>query len=227
MDLSARVGLGLDALLGEMGDGQIFLQGGISYSAKQTSTCTGCSGQETFYGLFPRMPARTGISTRIRVPFWLIPGDLLVATPLLAFTSPETLASMGITASNGGLIPWQAAFSTFLGRMQFCLGREVGATFYGYSGGEDRLFAVEESPGGAVLVPISLRSIDVEAPVLEIRPFRDFSTHQTTSLLFQLGVGADFPTKVTVLPPSEAAKPDLSPSYYGYVKLVFDWRRYF
>ena len=227
MDLSARVGLGLDALLGEMGDGQIFLQGGISYSTKQTSTCKGCTGEETFYGLFPRMPARSGISTRIRVPFWLIPGDLLVATPLLAFTSPETLAKMGITASNGGVIPWQAAFSTFLGRMQFCLGREVGATFYGYSGGEDKLFAVEESPGGAVLVPISLRSIDVEAPVLEIRPFRDFSTHQTTALLLQLGVGADFPTKVTVLPPSEAEKPDLSPSYYGYVKIVFDWRRYF
>lgn len=227
MDLSARVGLGLDALLGEMGDGQIFLQAGISYAAKQSTTCTDCSGAEIFAGLFPRVPARTGISTRIRLPFWLIPGDLLVATPLLVFTSPHTLEKMGITAVNGGLIPWQAGFSTFLGRMQFCLGREVGATFYGYSGGEDRLLVVEDSPGGATLVPTSLRSVDVELPVLEIRPFRDFSTTQTSALLFQLGMGADYPTKVTVQSPSTAPKPDLSPSYYGYIKLVFDWRRYF
>ncbi|MFN7986674.1 MAG: hypothetical protein U0529_04320 [Thermoanaerobaculia bacterium] len=227
MDLSARFGLGLDALLGEMGDGQIFLQVGVSYSTKQVSTCNGCTGEEAFYGLFPRMPARTGLSTRIRLPFWLIPGDLLVATPLLVFTSPHTLEKMGITAANGGLIPWQAAFSTFLGRMQFCLGREVGATFYGYSGGEDKLLVVEEAPAGSILVPIALRSVDVELPVLEVRPFRDFSAHQTSALVFQLGAGADIPTKVTVLSPSTAPKPDLSPSWYGYVKLVFDWRRYF
>ena len=111
--------------------------------------------------------------------------------------------------------------------MQFCLGREVGATFYGYSGGEDKLLVVEEAPAGSILVPIALRSVDVELPVLEVRPFRDFSAHQTSALVFQLGAGADIPTKVTVLSPSTAPKPDLSPSWYGYVKLVFDWRRYF
>lgn len=228
MDLSVRLGLGLDALLGDMGDGQIFLQAGVSYQGKQSATCTGCTGEEAFRELFPRLPARTGISTRIRLPFWLVPGDLLVATPLLVFTSPHTLEKMAITAANGGVIPWQAGFSTFLGRMQFCLGREVGATFYGYSGGEDKFLAVENVPdGGAFLVPISLRSVDVELPVLEIRPFRDFSAQQTSALLVQIGAGADFPTKVTVLYPSTAPKPDLSPSYYGYFKLLFDWRRYF
>lgn len=228
MDLSARFGLGLDALLGEMGDGQIFVQVGLSYQAEQKSACSGCTGPEAFRGLFPRMPARTGISTRLRLPFWLIPGDLLLATPFLVFTSPHTLEKMAITSANGGLIPWQAAFQTFLGRMQFCLGREVGATFYGYTGNGDELLVVEEPPGGsAVLVPISLRSVDFELPILEVRPFRDFSAHQTSALVFQLGAGADFPTKITVLPPSTAPKPDLSPSWYGYVKLSFDWRRYF
>ncbi len=228
MDIGIRLGLGLDALLGDMGDGQIFLQGGVSYAAKQTASCSGCTGPEAFQELFPQLPARTGISARLRLPFWLVPGDLLVATPFLVFTSPHTLAKMAIGAANGGLIPWQAGFSTFLGRMQFCLGREVGATFYGYWGGEDKFLAVGTSPedGSSFLVPVALRSVDVEVPVLEIRPFRDFGQNQSSAVFIQLGAGADVPTKVTVLAPSTRPEPDLAPSYYGYLKFQFDWRRY-
>lgn len=228
MDIGVRLGIGLDALLGDMGDGQIFLQGGVSYSGKQTATCSGCTGPEAFQELFPRLPARTGISVRFRMPFWLIPGDLLVATPFLAFTSPHTLAKMGIGAANGGLIPWQAGFSTFLGRMQFCLGREFGATFYGYSGGEDKFLAVGTSPedGTTYLAPVALRSVDFDLPILEIRPFRDFGQNQSSAVFLQIGAGADVPTKVTVLAPSTKPEPDLAPSYYGYLKLQFDWRRY-
>ncbi len=42
-------------------------------------------------------------------------------------------------------------------------------------------------------IPISLRSIDLDIPVVEYRPFRDFSAHQATSLLVQLGVGDRHP----------------------------------
>lgn len=228
VDLAAKVGLGLEALLGDMGDGQVFLQVGVSYQAKQKSSCEGCTYSENVQSLFPQLPARNGISTRLRAPFWLIPGDLLVAAPLLAFTAPHTLEKMGVAAGNGGLIPWQAGFSTFMGRVQFCLGREVGATFYGYMGGEDQFLALTTGESGAqTLVPVSLRSIDFEVPVVEIRPFRDFSEHQTSALLFQIGAGADVPTKVTALYPPGAPAPDLKTSYYGYVRLLFDWRRYF
>lgn len=229
MDIGVRLGLGLDAVLGDMGDGQIFLQGGVSYAAKQTSSCSGCTGPEAFQELFPRLPARTGLSARLRLPFWLVPGDLIVATPLLVFTSKQTLAKMAITAANGGVIPWQAGFSTFMGRVQFCLGREVGATFYGYSGGEDKFLAVGTSPedGSSYLAPVALRSVDVDLPIVEIRPFRDFGANQTSALMIQIGAGGDFPTKVTVLAPSTKPEPDLAPSYYGYLKIVFDWRRYF
>jgi hypothetical protein len=37
-----------------------------------------------------------------------------------------------VTASNGGLLPWQVGWATRFGRFQFVLGRELGATFYGY-----------------------------------------------------------------------------------------------
>ena len=228
LDLSVRVGLGLGALLGDVADGQVFLQGGGAYAAKQKSSCDGCTYSETVQSLFPQLPAREGISTRLRVPFWLIPGDLIVAVPLLALTTPHTLEKMAIVAGDGGLIPWQAGFSTFLGRVQFCLGREVGATFYGYSGGEDAFLALTITDTGTKkLVPVSLRSIDFDIPIVEIRPFRDFSEHQTSALLFQIGAGADVPQKVTVHYPPGTPTPDLKTSYYGYVRVFFDWRRYF
>lgn len=224
LDLGIRAGLGLDALLGDMGDGQIFVQVGLTYAAKQRKNCTGdCGTLDSFRALFPQMPARSGISTRLRLPFWLIPGDLIFTAPVLLLVSPKSYEKMAIGAANGGLIPWQTGIDTALGRLQFCLGREVGATFYGYSGGEDQFLVLSETDK---LVPIALRSIDVELPIVELRPLRDFATTQRATLVFQIGAGADFPTKITVLPPSTAPEPDLKPSYYGYIKLAFDWRRY-
>ena len=58
----------------------------------------------------------------MRVPFWLIPLDLLIAAPLLGTTSPETFTQMAAVAANGGLLPWQAGIATSFGRFQFVLG---------------------------------------------------------------------------------------------------------
>jgi hypothetical protein len=224
LDIGVRAGLGLDALLGDMGDGQIFAQVGITYTAKQKSTCTsGCGTPESFKALFPQMPARSGISTRLRMPFWLLPYDLLWTAPVLIFVSPKTLEHMAIQAANGGVIPWQAGIDTGLGRLQFVLGREVGATWFGYSGGEDQLLVLSDAGN---LVPISLRSVELEFPFLELRPLRDFSATQRATLLIQLGWGMDIPTKVTALYPPGATAPNLKTTYFGYLKLAFDWRRY-
>ena len=81
------------------------------------------------------------------MPFYLIPGDLLFLSPMY-FISPETYTGMAVTASNGGLIPWQAGWATRFGRFQFVLGRELGATFYGY-GGFDNTTAVPGATPGA------------------------------------------------------------------------------
>ena len=35
------------------------------------------------------IPSRSALTARLRMPFWLIPGDLLLALPLLAL-EPET-----------------------------------------------------------------------------------------------------------------------------------------
>jgi len=225
VNVGLRIGLGLDALLTETGDGQIFLEGGLTYHAREPQACSGAScGDAAFAELFPRVPARQGLTARLRLPFWLIPGDLLVAAPVLAFASPTTLKKMAIRAANGGLIGAEAGVATGIGRFQLVLGREVGATFYGYSGGKDVMLTLADD--GATWVPIAFRSIEFDVPVVEYRPFRDFSEHQATSLLVQLGLGVEIPTGVELLPPATGSAPTLEKVWSARVKLLFDWRRY-
>ena len=227
MDIGARAGLGLEALLGEAGDGQIFLQAGVLQEIGQKDACADpCPAAGLVANLALRTPARKAIATRLRMPFWLVPGDLIVAAPFLAFLAPKTYENMAVVAANGGVIPWQAGLSTFLGRVQIVLGREVGASFFGYSGGEDQLFVATPGSGGGTLSVISLRSIRWDFPVVEVRPFRGFATTQAAAVLIQVGVAFDKPTKITVQAPSGAPAPDLRTSKSIYVRLAFDWRHY-
>ncbi len=124
------------------------------------------------------------------MPFYLIPGDLLLASPLY-FVSPETYTDMAVTASNGGLIPWQAGWATGIGRFQFVLGRELGATFYGY-GFENTTVVPGATPGAEPRV-VDFKSIHFDLPILEYRPYRAFDTKQSSAVLIQLFVGADVP----------------------------------
>ncbi|HUM03148.1 MAG TPA: hypothetical protein VL084_12730 [Thermoanaerobaculia bacterium] len=227
LSLGARVGIGLDSLLADAADGLIFLEGGIRMESKQAAECqpgATCPVSVQLDNLVPQVPARTGFYGRLRMPFWLIPGDLVLATPFLAFTAPELLKRMAIRAANGGAIAWQRGISTPVGRFQFVVGREATATFYGYARGEDEFLAL--TPDSTHLYVVSLRSIRLEIPVLEYRPFREFATTQATSLSFQLGFGWDFPTKVSVKVPTGLPPPAYQTVPFGFLRIQFDWRRY-
>ena len=52
------------------------------------------------------IPARTGLALRFRMPFYLVPGDLLLLSPLY-LVDPKAYSKLAVTAGNGGLIPWQ------------------------------------------------------------------------------------------------------------------------
>ena len=92
LSLGGRVGIGLDSLLADAADGLIFLEGGIRIESTQTVECRPrpvphrCRSTTSS----PRVPARTGFYGRLRMPFWLIPGDLILATPILTFTAPSS-----------------------------------------------------------------------------------------------------------------------------------------
>jgi hypothetical protein len=222
LSLGLRVGLGLEELLTDSGDGLIFLEGGVAMSSKEPTDCPECS--PGLGNLLPRVPARSGIQARFRAPFWLIPGDLIVAAPFLLLTSKDSFTEMAAAAATGGLVPWQRRFHTPVGSFQAVLGREVGATFYGFTGGLDELFTLDAEKDDVLIV--GFRSVLVEVPILEYQPFRYYGSRQTLGIRFQFGAGFDKPLKVRVLDPPGARPPSLHTRYFGYVRLVFEGRRY-
>jgi hypothetical protein len=133
---------------------------------------------------------------------------------------------MAVVAGNGGLIPWQSGIATPLGRFQFVLGREVGMSFYGLFGSDDRLIIPPTVPGAGSTL-IDLQSIRFEFPLLEYRPFRTFSQDQSASLLVQLYMGFEVPTSVSVVGPVGAPEPDLDTIFNFGIRIAFDWRYYF
>ena len=211
LEAAVRVGLGLEGVLNESGDGLVFAEVGLRQDAATLGAAT--------------LPGRTALTVRLRVPFWLIPGDLLLATPVLAFSSPQTLQKMAVQAANGGLIPWQAGIATPIGRFQFVLGREVGLSFY-RSRRDDPVLI--QTPGVEPIntTLVAIRSMQVELPILEYRPFRTFSLNQSSSLMIQLYTGFDTPLQSSVVFPEGAPKPALRTIGLGGIRVVFDWRYY-
>jgi hypothetical protein len=211
LDAAIRLGLGLEGVLNDSSDGQVFLELGFR---EDSSEHGGAS-----------IPGRNAFVVRWRAPFWLIPGDLIVATPVLALTAPRKLKKMAMRSANGGLVPWQAGIATRIGRLQFVLGREFGLSFYGYA--SDQKIGIPTpgvTPAGQTVV--KLRSIGVDVPILEWRVFRKFSLDQSSGLGIQFYAGFDRPTSASVVEPAGAPKPHLDTIVTGGVRVVFDWRHY-
>ena len=223
IDAGVRFGIGLEGVMHGGGDGLVFLDFGWRQDGSSTmkfgdSPILQEGGQFT-----AAIPGREAFNFRIRMPFWLLPFDLLIAVPLL-FISPDTYTGMAVTASLGGLLPWQAGIETGIGRFQFILGREVGVALYGRGEFID-----------AILVPVSedqtalvnFKSTQIDLPLLEYRPFRTFSSDQSSSLILQLNFGVDIPHNESVALPVGLETPDLHPVWYIGLRTAFDWRYYF
>ncbi len=223
VELSARAGLGLEGVMGDAGDGLVFLGLGLRGDASSTNSVSDSAAGKAGGNLTAAIPSRAGIATRLRMPFWLIPGDLILLSPMLLF-SPEKYAGIAVTAANGGLIPWQSGMATSIGRFQFVLGRELGVTFYGYLG-DDRVIAPSATPGGPVRL-VGYKSTLFDLPILEYRTYRSFASEQSSTLLFQLFTSADVPHSAETVSPAGAPTPDLKTVWSVGLRLVFDWRYY-
>ena len=206
-------------------DGLAFLDLGLRLDGASTNNVTEAPEVQIYGDLLAAIPSRNAFATRLRLPFWLIPGDLLIAAPILYFVDPVTLTRMGVEATNGGFIPWQSRLFTSIGTIQFVLGREIGASFYGYFGRDDRMLVPNPATGTALVVDI--RSIQFDFPIVEYRPFRSFASNQTSSLVFQLYGGFDIPTRVSPIDPANVEAPELQTVWFGGIRLSFDWRHYF
>jgi hypothetical protein len=231
-EIEFRIGVGLEALTGSTGAGQAFLGLGYSYMTPQD----GPSGSDFAAAGVPIVPARRGITVRLRVPFYIIPFDLILVAPVLVWASPSTLTNMGIWAASGGILRYERAFNTPIGAFQLLLGREVAATFYGYAGDRVENIGVA-APGATVpyasdLVFLSYRVLTLDFPTFEWRPLREYSTNQALTFAVQLGWGVEFPNQVRyvsklTLPAASGPTPTLEPSWMIYLRIHFDARYYF
>ncbi len=211
VELAARAGLGLDGILNDSSDGLVFLEFGVR--------------EETHAVGNAAIPGRAAITARLRMPFYVVPGDLALAAPILAFTNPHALQKMAIGAANGGLVPWQAGMATRAGRFQFVLGREVGVSLFRNGSNQIQLPTPGVPPANTTTV--KLNSVQFEFPVFEYRIFKTFSTNQSSGLMLQPYVGFDTPGSVTVLSPAGAPTPDVHTIVTSGIRVVFDWRHYF
>lgn len=224
LDLSVRAGLGLDGVLGDAGDGLVFVSAGIRADTPSSNKFANTAAADQVGGLAAAIPARVGVSTRVRMPFYLIPGDLLLMAPLF-FVAPEAYTGMAVTASNGGLIPWQSGWATGIGRFQFVLGRELGVTFYGHSG-NNTLVAPATAPGAPNQI-VQYKSTAYDLPILEYRPYRSFTGNQSSSVLFQLFAGADVPRLGPDVSPARSTVPQAQTVWSLGLRVIFDWRHYY
>ena len=137
---------------------------------------------------------------------------------------------MAVTAVNGGLIPWQSAIATSIGRFQFVLGREVGVYYFGRTKDRDAMFNYSPDENGDRQISIiSYRSTQIEFPILEYRPFRSFGVDLRSSLFLQIYGGVDIPHNVELLSATSTngTIPELKNVWYLGARLIFDWRHYF
>lgn len=226
ISIGLRFGVGLEGVLNESSDGLIFLDVGLSNNGATTAKFNPLDDAEVYGAISTQIPARTSTYFRLRVPYWLVPGDLVVAAPFLSFISPNTLTSMGVVASNGGLLGLQSGMDTWVGRFQFVLGREVGLHLYTSDRDGSRAFAIGEENGEPVGALIDIDAIQLEFPFLEYRLFRTFSSDQSSDINMQLYLGVDIPLKIDKIFPVNGTIPASRNIYSVGMKFNLNWRKY-
>ena len=223
LDLNVRFGLGIEGVINEAGDGLVFLQLGWRQDSPSTMNFGNVPSQISTGQISSAIPGRDAYNLGLRMPFYLLPFDLLITAPILVWAAPDAFASMAVTAGNGGLIPWQAGIATSFGRFQFVLGREVSVSLYGNGNDQDAIVVQENS----MYSVLTYKSVQLDFPVVEYRPFRTFSLDQSSSLRVFLSFGVDFPYDAELVASESGTLPELKPIWNIGLTAEFDWRYYF
>jgi hypothetical protein len=227
LEVALHIGLGMDGVLNESGDGLVFLDLGWRLDGASNIKVERDPAYNYFGSILSAIPSREAFYFRFRMPFYVIPGDLLIVAPILLLFSPNNMNKMIAKAGQGGLIPWQTGMVTPIGRFQFVLGREVGVCFYGSVKGPDAFLIPYNRIEAGNLSLISMNSTQLDFPILEYRPVRTFSRRQSASFVLQLTAGVDIPGKVTMVEPANVDPIKVKPIWLVGLRLAFDWRYYF
>ena len=227
LEFALHIGLGMDGVLNESGDGLVFLDLGWRLDGASSVKVQHDPLYNQFGSILSAIPTREAFFFRFRMPFYLVPGDLLIAGPVLLLASPQNLNKMVAKAGQGGLIPWQSGMGTPVGRFQFILGREIGVCFYGSLQGADSFIMADETKDPEALILFSMPTTHLDFPILEYRPMRTFSRRQSASIVLQLNAGLDIPGKVHIISPLDAGPVHVRTTWFIGLRLAFDWRYYY
>jgi hypothetical protein len=227
LEIALHMGLGMDGVLNKSGDGLVFVDLGWRLDGASTVKIKNDKDYKEFGSILSAIPSREALYARLRLPYYLIPGDLLVLGPIMMAFFPKALNKVITTAGQGGLIPWQTGIITPAGRFQFVLGREVGVYFYGATNGVDAFLIPNENDVDNQMSLISMKTTRLDFPFLEFRPIRTFSRKQSASLLVQFYGGVEIPGKVTMKTTPEANPLKPKTIWMMGIRLGFDWRYYF
>jgi len=231
LEMNVRYGFGLEGVLDKAADGLVWLQAGWRLDGSSTSQVNfnNAGGLVPSGNLTAAIPGRSAFDLRLRLPYWLIPGDMIIAAPILLIFAKDELTKMGVVAANGGLLHTQTVLATSVGQFQFVLGREVGVYFYGMGKTKDELF-IPVSTGAAdssSIALVSYHSTRWDFPIIEYVPSRTFSYDQASGILIQIFGGFDVPHGYSmVLPVSGGQLPPLKTVWNLGLRLVFNWRHY-
>jgi hypothetical protein len=224
MEVGARFGYGLEGVLTTNMDGQIWAQASfVNDPAQLDASCPGCPGGPRRNTALPRVPARTGLKLIFRAPYYVVPFDLLILGPVLLLASPTAAQDVVFTAASGGLWTLQRPISTGIGTFQFMAGREFGITLWGQ---EQWIAPPTGTPPASDLV--EYKSIELDFPVWEYTPPRAFATTLSLAAEIQLGFSVELPNSEVLPLQGNAPYPiNLGPSWYVYLRLRLDARKYF
>jgi hypothetical protein len=229
-EIGARVGYGLEGVITSNMDGQMWLQGELVAGPAQLdlgcSTCTPyplAPGKRTDPAL-PRVGSRSALKLSLRMPFYVLPFDLIVLGPILMFTSPQTLTEVVFAAAGGGIVPIERKWETAIGSFQVMAGREVGVTLWGFTGHTNQ-FIYTPTANVADARVVNYNSLELDFPVLEYVPPRVFATTLALAAEMQLGFNVEFPMDVSYRATGEPFS--LGPSWNIYLRFRLDARKYF
>ncbi len=224
LEVGARVGYGLDGVLTTNMDGQIWAQVSfVNDAAQLDASCPGCAGGQRTNSAIPRVPARSGLKLVFRMPYYVLPFDLILLAPPLLLMSPEAAEHVVFSATSGGLWTLQRPISTSWGTFQFMAGREFGITFWGSSKNPDQFIA---TPDGADAFLVDFEQLELDFPVFEWTPPRAFATNLSLAAELQLGFSVQLAPK-TWLPAPATGPFTMGPSWFVYLRLRLDGRKYF
>ncbi len=222
--LAIGMGIGLEGAIGISSDGLIELGVGGAFASKQYEPgCDDC-GVGATDTVPARVPTRSGFLMHYRAPYWLIPGDLLVAAPFLLLADKELYKSMAIVSANGGVFGLQQVVLTPVGSLQFMLGRELFVTLYNDDDPLARFDGGDRNDSNDYTL-FEVNSVEFDAPILTYIPLRTFSNTLTSQLGLQLGANMDIP-RATNVATAEQVSPGNAYGVYLRVFLRSRWYVY-